>query len=140
MASIHILENNNTQAVLKVYRDTAGTETITLASLALVSEEISGTPTVNIRSIMFGMKPTSNVVVQRDVSGTPEGKIYLCSTGYVDFAGNGYSDNTYNDRDIQIVFSNEGTIFLNVSKVTGYKTKLQPAEFSVYDDPTSTTA
>ena len=140
MASIHIIENNNTQSTLKVYRDTAGTETITLASLALASEEISGTPTVNIRGIMFGMKPTSNVVVQRDVSGTPEGKIYLCSTGYVDFAGNGYTDNTYNDKDIQIVFSNEGTIFINVSKVTGYKSKLQPAEFSVYDNPASTTA
>ncbi len=140
MASIHILENTNTQAVLKVYRDTAGTETITLASLALVSEEISGTPTVNIRGIMFGMKPNSNVVVQRDASGTPEGKIYLCSTGYFDFAGNGYADNTYNDKNIQIVFSAEGTVIIDLAKVKGYKTRLQPAEFSVYDNPTSTTS
>lgn len=139
MASI-LIKNTNTQAVLKVYRDTAGTETITLASLALASEEISGTPTVNIRGIMFGMTPTSNVVVQRDVSGTPKGKIYLCSTGYVDFAGNGYADNTYNDRNIQIVFSAEGTVIIDLAKVNGYKTRLQPAEFSVYDNPTSTTS
>lgn len=140
MSAIHILKNTNTQTVLKVYRDTAGTETITLASLALASEEISGTPLVNIRAIMFGMKPNSHIVVQRDAAGTPEGEIYLTSAGFFDFAGNGYSDNTYNDRNIQVVFSNEGTIIIDLAKVKGYKTRLQPAEFSVYDNPNSTTA
>lgn len=140
MAAIHILKNTNNQCTLKVYRDTAGTETITLASLALASEEISGTPLVNIRSIMFGMKPNSHIVVQRDNAGTAEGEIYMSASGFFDFAGNGFVDSTYNDKNIQIVFSNEGTVIIDLAKVKGYKTRLQPAEFSVYDNPNSTTA
>lgn len=140
MAAIHVLKNTNTQATLKVYRDTAGTETITLASLALASEEISGTPLVNIRSIMFGMKPNSHIIVQRDSAGTPEGEIYLTSSGFFDFAGNGFVDNSYNSLNIQVVFSNEGSVIIDLSKFAGYKTKVQPAEFSVYDNPAVTTS
>ncbi len=140
MSAIHILKNTNSNAVVKVYRDTAGTETVTLDSLALASEELSGTRTVNIRGIMYGMKPNSNIVIQRDVAGTPEGEIYVNGSGVFDFYANGFADSTYNDRNIQVVFSNEGTVFLMLSKVSGYKTKLQPEQFSVYDDPNSTTA
>ena len=140
MAAIHIIKNTGTQTVLKVYRETAGTETISLSSLALPTEEISGTPLVNIRSIMFGMKSNSNIVVQRDNGGVAEGEIYLTSSGFFDFAGNGFADSSYNDKNIQIVFSSEGTVFIDVAKVKGFKPKLQPAQFSVYDDPSSTTA
>jgi hypothetical protein len=113
------------------------TETIALATNLLSSTQVvSGTPKVNIVSLRWAGASGSSVTVTRN------SKVIIIlncdNPGEFDFADAEYVDNIENTSDIVVTTTGNAQLYLNLRKDSGYASKIETPEFSVYDDTTKT--
>ena len=128
MATKRILKLTNTEAIVKIDGE-PGTVTIDLdVDLKLSSEDIVGTPRVNIITMQVSGKPSSVLSVARNSENLWD--LQANTTGLVDLNNiGGISDPTNNTSDIVVTSSTaEGQLLLRLRKVSGYVTKIRPAE------------
>ena len=120
-----ILKLTNTEAIVKIDGD-VGSATIDLdVDLKLATEEISGTPTVNIAVMQVSGKVGSVLSVARnsvnlwDLQASSAECVDMLSIG-------GATDNTFNTSDIVVTSSGaEGQLILKLKKVGGYRTLIR---------------
>lgn len=128
MANKRILRLTNTEALVK-FDGAPGSVTLNLATdLKLATEDIVGTPAVNITFLAVSGKADSVVSISRggvnlwDLQSNASTYLNLLDIG-------GTSDSTNNTADIVATISGaEGQLVMKVRKVSGYKTKIRPAE------------
>jgi hypothetical protein len=132
-----IIKNTNQETIVKV-GGTAGSATIDLQTdcLATTTQALDGaTQTVNIVGVAQAGLLNSAVTITRNavpvLALAPEnsGKLILNDIGYV--------DTQENTSDIVVTISGaEAHVYLTLRKVGGYATKVETAQFSIYDDVT----
>lgn len=140
MASKRLLRLSTQEAIVK-FDGAIGTTTIDLAvDLKLASESISGTPTVNIIGFQVTGAPTGVITISR--GGIDLFTVLTDNSPCIDLLEfGGTAENTNNTSNIVITSSVAvGQVILKLRKVSGYVSNIQPAEFSVYDNPNSPTA
>jgi len=123
-----ILKLTNTDAIVKIDGD-VGSVTIDLdVDLKLATEEISGTPAVNIAVMQVSGKAGSVLSVARnsvnlwDLQASSAECVDMLSIG-------GVTDNTFNTSDIVVTSSGaEGQLILKLRKVGGYSTLIRPEQ------------
>ena len=128
-----ILKQTETLTVVKVW-GTNITETISLNSDLLSSTmTIDGTPRANIAFVTCytDPNPTDKVTITRN--SVPV--LILYGVDQIDFSGNfGISEDTENASNLVITITGSGGVYLNLRKVSGYASKIETAQYSVYDD------
>jgi len=130
-----VLKQTETLAIVKVW----GTNTTDIIHLAtdLLSPTmvISGTPTVNITGFTYGCSPGGQDQVEVSRNGVPIANLY--QNGQIDLGGEwGISDDIGNTDDITVHMNGQGFIYINLRKVAGYKSKIEPETFGPYDNTT----
>lgn len=137
MSAIHILKNTPNRAVVKVYNDSgAATQNITLASLLGSNETNVGTYKAHIRALYWGVKNSQDVTVGRYNGTNLEGETFLQGSGEVEYYASGFTDNTYETLDLQVVFGGAGSVIIDITKVSGYVSRVEDSTYGAYDDPT----
>lgn len=127
-----ILKQTETLAIVKVW-GTNVTETISLNSdLLSPTMIVEGTPRVNISFVTsYSQSDADSIAVVRN--SVPV--LYMNGVDQIDFSGNfGITEDTENSSNFVITISGTAGIYLNLRKVSGYKSKIETAQFSVYDD------
>ncbi|NBP03234.1 MAG: hypothetical protein EBU90_24675 [Proteobacteria bacterium] len=130
----YILKNTNQETVVKV-SGSDGSVTITLNSDLIANTQVlqGTTQTVNIISANWTGSRGSGIVIARN--GTTILPITADQPQRLDFSGEGYVDTVENTKDLTVSISGaEGVVYLVLRKVAGYATKIETAEFSVYDN------
>lgn len=128
MATKRILKLTNTEAIVKI-DGTVGAVTIDLdVDLKLATEDIVGTPAVNILTMQVSGKAGGVASVARNSENLWD---LLANTGEIVDLNNigGISDTTHNTSDIVVTTSGSETqLLLRLRKVAGFNTKIRPAE------------
>lgn len=109
------------------------TETISLNTDLLHSTEVvSGTPTVNVVGIHWtGAADGVATVTRNDVRiATLLGQ----TAGELLFADAEFTDNVENTSNIVVTTTNQMEVWLLLRKQSGYSSKIETAQFSVYDN------
>lgn len=111
------------------------TETVTLATDLLdPSDIVLGTPVVDISYAQWNVSSGATDTIKVVRNGIDVLNLYQ-NSGELDLSGNGgYSDWTENTSDLVFTIVGTGNLFLSLRKRSGYASKLETAEFSVYDD------
>lgn len=128
-----ILRKTPAKVAVKVY-GTTGSETITLATDCLHSTEIvSGTPLVNILALHWtgaaaGVATiTRNSVTIATLLGSTGGELLFNDAEFV--------DNINNSNDLVVTITGgQMEVWMSLRKQSGYSSKIETAEFSVYDN------
>lgn len=111
------------------------TETITLATDLLVpTQVVSGTPKVNILAFKWAGALGATVTITRNSKTIV--KLVCDNPGEMDFLDSEFTESINNDSDLVVVTTGEAQLWLNLRKESGYKSKIETPEFSVYDDLT----
>ncbi len=128
-----ILKQTETLTVVKVW-GTNTTETISLNSDLLSSTmAIDGTPRANIAFVTCYTDPNPADKVTITRNSVPV--LILYGVDQIDFSGNfGISEDTENASNLVITITGSGGVYLNLRKVSGYASKIETAQYSVYDD------
>lgn len=131
-----VLKQTETLAVVKV-SGTGSSDTITLNSDLLSSTMVvDGTPRVNIAYVQWNVSSAANDTITITRGGTPVLNLYQ-NAGELDLSGNGgYTDDTNNDQPLVCTITGTGNLYLTLRKVSGYKSKVETAEFGPYDNTT----
>ena len=109
--AINVLKQTPLEAVVQV---TGANGTITLASLLSTAQAVSGTPTVNIRKVIYNATGTSNILITRNAV-----EVLNCAhTGTMDFAG--FDLRLNNTSDIVCTVPANCNVILVLNKVAGY--------------------
>lgn len=129
--AITLVRNTETKCVAKV----TATGTITLATILLpatMALTVGGTPTVNINGIMWWVSggASDSVVVAR--GGTEIFRLY--QNGFLDLAGNGWTDPIGNTADISVTITGTGGCYLQLARQSGYSSKIEPWTHGQHDD------
>jgi hypothetical protein len=113
------------------------TETISLNSDLLSSSQAldGGVQKVNIISLRWTGDTDSKITVTRNskVIVVLQGN----SPGDFDFADSEYNDNVNNASNIIVTTVGNAQLYMNLRKESGYASKIETPEFSVYDDTTA---
>jgi len=111
------------------------TEIITLATDLLHStEEVSGTPTVDIQAMYWTGAAAGVATITR--GGTIVSTLVGQRPGYIDFTAAEFRDSTNNTSDITVtITSGQMEVWLLLRKVKGYRSKIEDAQYGSYDDP-----
>lgn len=133
MATKRILRLTNTEALVKV-DGAVGSVTIDLdTDLKLATEEIVGTPRVNIVLMQVAGKTNSVLSVARgginlwDLQAGSALCVNLLDIG-------GASDSTENDEDIVVTSSGaEGQLVLKLRKISGFKTLIRTEQTGIQE-------
>lgn len=139
MALKHILKLTTQEAALKCYTtDSAGgTIDISLSNDLTTSTEVydASTSKVYIKALYWGLKNNKQMDVTRIVTppSTVHGHYYLIGGG--SYVYEGFVDNVYAEKDIRITMDGPGHLLILLSK-QGWHSKIETAEFSVYDNTT----
>lgn len=135
MSDKHLIKLTESEAVVKCYStvSTGGSIDITLMPDLTSSTQVynAGISGVTIKSMYWGTKPGKSIHIHRLVSGVAHGHYYLDGSGYYEFKG--FVDNTYQTYDLRIDFEGEFHCILVLAK-HGWSSKIETAEFSVYDN------
>lgn len=124
-------------AIVKVWGLTGTTnDTITLATdLLSPTMVISGTPTVNIAGITWGVTPAASDLITITRTSVPIA--YLYQNGQMDFSGEwGISEDTNNTADINVTIVGSGVCYITLRKIAGYASKIEPWIYGPYDNTT----
>lgn len=108
-----ILKNTPIHSVVKI--SGAGTETISLATDLLYTNQVASTPTVNISAIHWSVPGTTEATVKRNsITQWP-------LIGAYSLLFNGFSDISLNTYDIVVTIpAGGGTVVLELLKIGGY--------------------
>ena len=138
--AFRILNQTETKATIKVW----GTDTSGNISLAgdLLSPTmiVNGTPAVNITFLQWSSSSKSDSVSTDVININRGGETVIGlyqNTGVMDFGGNGgMTEDTNNTSDIEYQIIGNGYAYITVRKVAGYASKIETAQYSVYDNTT----
>lgn len=160
MSLKHILKNTESEIIFKCYNTaTAGgnidisiqndcTKSATQVYVAPTSIpvetageffEYTGSR-VYITGLWWGCKLGKQLDITRILDTTPNpdivhGHYYLTGSSFYDFTNSGaFSDRVYANKDIRMAFDGEGHCIIRLRK-EGWASKLETAQFSVYDNP-----
>ena len=113
--TVNTLKLTQVQGVVSV-RGTDATGTIDISSTLKKSSETQSSPTVNIKGLTWALSSGASAKVQRNSVVLYE----LMESGNIDMYG--YSDNSENTSDIEIVIAGGagGTVIVDCAKVSGY--------------------
>jgi len=130
------LKLTESESVVKV-AGTAGAATISLATDLLRSTEaltVGGTPTATIRTLTWSGAAAGVITITRN--GVTVFTLLSAACGQLDFGGQFcVADNTEATSDIVVTISGgQAEVLLRVAKVTGYSSKIETSQFSVYDN------
>jgi hypothetical protein len=130
------LKLTESESVVKV-AGTAGAATISLATDLLRSTEaltVGGTPTVTIRTLTWSGAAAGVITITRN--GVTVFTLLSSACGQLDLGGQfTVADNTEATSDIVVTISGgQAEVMIRVAKVAGYSSKIETAEFSVYDN------
>lgn len=131
-----ILKKTESKVAVKFY-GTGMNETFTLATDALASTEaltVGGTPTVNILGVHWTGASDGVATITR--GGTVVATLTGSSAGELLFNDSEFNDSTGNTSDIVVTSTGLMQVWLLVRKASGYSSKIETAQFSVYDDIT----
>ena len=156
MASKHILKHTESEIVFKCYiTDSAGgtvdlsvqndmtKDTQVYVTPASIPDESGGGfanytgSRVYISGIWWGLKSGKQLDLARIITqpSTLHNHYYLLDAGSYDFLEGGFMDRIYANKDIRLVFDGPGHCIVRLRK-EGWNTKVEPATFGAYDDPT----
>lgn len=129
-----ILRKTETKVAVKLYGTTLN-ETVSLDTDCLATTEaltVGGTPTVNILSMrwMGGVGAVATITRGGVVIATLQGD----SAGDMDFLDQEYCDSISNTSDLVVTSTGLMQVYLLLRKVSGYSSKIETAQFSVYDN------
>lgn len=139
MALKHILKLTSQEAAVKCYITSAegGTIDISLENDLTTSTEVydATTSKVHIKALYWGLKNNKQMDVTRIITApdTVHGHYYLIGAG--SYVYEGFVDNVYPTKDIRIIMDGPGHLLILLSK-QGWHSKIETAEFSVYDNTT----
>lgn len=130
------LKLTETDCVVKV-AGTAGAATISLATDLLRSTEaltIGGTPKVVITTLTWSGDANGVMTITR--GGVTVFTLLASASAQLDLNGQfTVPDNTNATNDIVVTISGgQSELIIRVQKVTGYSSKIETSQFSVYDD------
>ncbi|CAB5221495.1 hypothetical protein UFOVP240_177 [uncultured Caudovirales phage] len=132
-----ILKKTAQEAVVKVAGSGAAT-TISLANDLLPATQaltVGGTPTVNIIGAHWTGATGATITVVRNSVQTLT--IPADQPTQFDFEGMGFVDTTNNTSDIVVTIGGaEAQVYLILRKVDGYSSKVETAQFGIYDNET----
>lgn len=127
-----ILRKTPQKVAVKV-EGTNGSSTITLATdLLHATEVVDGTPAVNILGMHWTGDADGVATITRNskriatLSGQASGEILFSDSEFV--------ENIENTSDIVITTTGQMEVWLLLRKQDGYSSKIETAQFSVYDD------
>lgn len=129
-----ILKLTHQEAIVKI-AGTAGSASIDLQTDLLHANQAlsGGTQTVNLLAANWVGLPNSTITVTRgsdNIITVPGDQPQL-----LDFEGAGYVDSVNNSSDITVTIAGaEAQIYLTLRKASGYASKIETAQFSVYDN------
>lgn len=132
-----VMYQTETKAVIKVWGLTGTTnDTISLATdLLSPTMVIQGSPTVNINFITWGVTAGASDLITITRGAVPIA--YLYQNGEMDFGGEGgWTEDTNNTSDIVVSIVGSGVVYITVRKVAGYKSKIEPETYGIYDNTT----
>lgn len=132
-----ILKNTETLAIVKVSGNNIS-ETITLATDLLQSSTVvSGTPSVGINHIQWSLQGDNGATKIAITRGATD-VLSLYDNGQAfDFAGNGgFCETTGSTSDLVVTITGKAYAYITLRKLSGYKSKIETAEFGSYDDTT----
>jgi hypothetical protein len=123
MANIHYLKRSHNEAVVKIYTTESAGETIELDIANLVADGETfdaNTASVTVTEIFWGAKKDKQIDVSRKDRGGSDvhGHYYLIGSGSYKY--DGFVDNVYSDRNIQVLLDGPGHVLLKLTKVSGY--------------------
>ena len=131
------VRNTNTETIIHFDTVAAESGTITIANLAASTQaRNSADPAVNIVKFVCSGQLDSGIRVVRNgkniIACAPE------NCPVLDLNSNGISDNTNNTYDIVITndVAKPVTGYITLRKIAGWSTKVEPATYGAYDDPT----
>lgn len=121
-----------TETLATVKINGTGTETITLNSdLLSPTQELGATPTVGIMFLQW--TTGGNIAITRN--GVNIFELYG-ATGVFDLSGhNGMLDTQNSTDNIAVTITGGGTLLMNLRKMSGYNSKIEPWAFGQYDNP-----
>lgn len=130
------LKLTESDCVVKV-AGTAASATISLATDLLRSTEaltVGGTPTVIITTLTWTGESAGVISISR--GGVVVFTLLGSTSGQIDLSGQfTVADNTGATSDIVVTISGgQAELILRVAKTSGYSSKIETAQFSVYDN------
>lgn len=129
-----ILKKTESKVAVKLH-GSALNETITLATDCLASTEaltVGGTPTANILTMHWTGAPESVITVTRN--SVVVATLPCAAAGELIFADTEFTDSVENTSDIVVTSTGVAQLWLVLRKVSGYSSKIETAQFSVYDN------
>jgi hypothetical protein len=134
----YIIKNTNQETVIKVdaVANASGTVTLTDLTASTQALTVGGTPKVNIVKAIFTGELGSAIRITRNgeniLACAPENAPVL------DLNSNGITENRQNDKNIVIIKEGTDNVpvtgYLVLRKVDGWSTKVETAQFGIYDD------
>jgi hypothetical protein len=128
-----ILKKTPQKVAVKIH-GSGVTENITLdTDLLHATETVVGTPAVNIVGIHWTGAADGVATITRNnvriatLLGQTAGELIFSDAEFV--------DSVENTSNIAVVTTNQMEVWLLLRKQTGYSSKLETAQFSVYDNP-----
>ena len=123
MASIYYLKRAAGEAVVKIYETGASGDTIELDIANLISDGQTfdaNSANVTIKEIFWGVKHNHFIDISRKERGGVDlhGHYYLVNAGSYDY--DGFVDDVYSERNIQVDFDGPGHVILKLNKTDGY--------------------
>jgi hypothetical protein len=131
-----ILKKTESKVAVKLY-GTALNETITLATDCLASTEaltVDGTPTVNILAMHWTGAADGVATITRD--GVVIATLLGSAGGELLFQDSDFTDTINNTSNIVVTSTGLMQVWLLLRKAGGYSSKIETAQYSVYDDIT----
>jgi hypothetical protein len=129
-----ILKKTESKVAVKLY-GTALNETITLATDCLASTElltVGGTPTVNILAMHWSGAADAVATITRnsEVIATLPGS----ASGELLFHDSDFTESINNTSNLVITSTGLMQVWIVLRKISGYSSKIETAQFSVYDN------
>lgn len=137
MSAVHILKNTTNRVVVKFYGGSAQTLDATLASFLKSDEAHGGTYKCHLRALYWTTAAGVDCQFGRWDGTTHEGKYHISGSGQIELFSDGATDNTYETMDFRLVLGGAATVIADITKVDGYRSKVETGAFSVYDDETA---
>lgn len=131
-----ILKKTESKVAVKLY-GTALNETITLATDCLASTEaltVDGTPTVNILAMHWTGAADGVATITRN--GVVIATLLGSAGGELLFQDSDFTDTINNTSNIVVTSTGLMQVWLLLRKAGGYSSKIETAQYSVYDDIT----
>jgi hypothetical protein len=129
-----ILKKTESKVAIKLY-GTDINETITLATDCLAGTEaltVGGTPAVNILSMHWAGAADGAATITRN--GVVVATLLGQASGELLFQDSDFTDTINNTSDIVVTSTGVMQVWMLLRKAGGYSSKIETAQFSVYDN------